>query len=133
MYDAGQALRKIRREQSMKMKEGRVGEEEEERKEEEEQKNESLQKEVSDAASRGASAAATDAAWMTAASTRLSTKERPLWSSDVVEREIGTSSTHPSGHDVLAAPSARRVDEALSHMLGWLDAHYGSGVGPWGN
>ena len=124
IYDAGEVLRKIRREQSMMM-----SDEVAKATNEKEVVGAREEKEVSDAASRGDSAAATDAAWMSAASTRLSTKERPLWSSDVVEREIGTSNENPSGHDVLAAPSARRVDEALQHMLGWLDAHYGSGVG----
>ena len=49
---------------------------------------------------------------------------RPIWSPDVVERRIGSSSKEPSAHDVLAAPSAVRVDEALRHIERWLGTHY---------
>ena len=50
--------------------------------------------------------------------------ERPIWSPELVEREIGTSAAEPSAHDVLAAPSKVRVEEAMQHVLRWLSAHF---------
>ncbi len=49
---------------------------------------------------------------------------RPIWADGVVERQIGTSEDHPSAHDVLAAPSMLRVDEALKHVERWLKTHF---------
>ena len=49
---------------------------------------------------------------------------KPIWAGSVVERRIGTSEEHPSAHDVLAAPSMVRVDEALKHMERWLKTHF---------
>ena len=49
---------------------------------------------------------------------------RPIWSPDLVEREVGTSPDEPSAHDVLAAPSQARVAEAMQHMLKWLASHF---------
>ena len=50
--------------------------------------------------------------------------KRPIWEGGVVERRIGTSTEHPSAHDVLAAPSMLRVDEALKHIERWLKTHF---------
>ena len=49
---------------------------------------------------------------------------RPLWSKELVEREVETTPEHPSAHDVLAAPSQQRVEEALQLMLMWLASHF---------
>ena len=50
--------------------------------------------------------------------------KRPIWADGVVERQIGSSEDHPSAHDVLAAPSMLRVDEALKHVERWLKTHF---------
>lgn len=52
--------------------------------------------------------------------------EKPIWEKGVVERRIGTSLEHPSAHDVLAAPSSSRVDEAMCHIERWLASHFPS-------
>ena len=49
---------------------------------------------------------------------------RPIWADGVVERQIGSSEEHPSAHDVLAAPSMLRVDEAVKHVERWLKTHF---------
>ena len=49
---------------------------------------------------------------------------RPIWAGGVVERRVGTSPEAPSAHDVLAAPSAQRVDEAMNHIERWLSCHF---------
>jgi len=51
-------------------------------------------------------------------------RRAPLWSADLVTREIGTDSTHRSAHDVLAAPSQVRVDEAMRHIEEWLAVQF---------
>jgi hypothetical protein len=52
-------------------------------------------------------------------------KLRPLWHRGLVERRIETSEWDSSSHDVLAAPSARRVREAMGHISGWANAQFG--------
>jgi hypothetical protein len=42
----------------------------------------------------------------------------------LVEREIGTDDQDQSAHDVLAAPSVLRVDEAWDHMESWMTSHF---------
>ncbi len=44
----------------------------------------------------------------------------PLWTKGLCQRRIGTLPWDPSEHDVLAAPSARRVQEALALVLEWV-------------
>ena len=48
----------------------------------------------------------------------------PLWSREVALRQIGSTPTEPSAHDVLAAPSAARVNEALLCIERWLSVQY---------
>ena len=43
---------------------------------------------------------------------------------NITERRIGTSDVEESAHDVLAAPSALRVDEAMCHIESFLDLHF---------
>ena len=84
-----------------------------------------------------------DSAWLQVASANLRPALRPLLShlpssSSVypygvgvspasrlspllVERKIGTSEMEPSAHDLLAAPSQQRVQEALHHMLVFME------------
>ena len=50
--------------------------------------------------------------------------EKPIWETGVVERRIGTSADSQSAHDVLAAPSSSRVDEAMGHLERWLTTHF---------
>jgi pimeloyl-ACP methyl ester carboxylesterase len=52
--------------------------------------------------------------------------EKPIWETGVVERRIGTSATSASAHDVFAAPSSTRVDEAMCHVERWLATHFPS-------
>lgn len=54
----------------------------------------------------------------------LDPSKRSITSGKLVERKIGTSFEEPSGHDVLAAASSIRVDEAMNHILEWTKAHF---------
>ena len=45
----------------------------------------------------------------------------------IVRRRIGTDALESSAHDVLAAPSAVRVDEAMRHVENWLATHFPGG------
>ncbi len=49
--------------------------------------------------------------------------DAPLETKGLVERLISSSEWDPSAHDVLAAPSMRRVDQAMGLALRWLRAH----------
>ena len=62
---------------------------------------------------------------VSAADGRKSSDE-PMWSREVITREIGSTSSEPSAHDVLAAPSAARVDEAMRCIERWLAVQYPS-------
>ena len=42
----------------------------------------------------------------------------------LVERKIETDEFDRSSHDVFAAPSRKRVDDALGTTLGWLRVHF---------
>jgi len=44
--------------------------------------------------------------------------------SNFAERLVGSSEGDKSAHDVLAAPSVDRVDEAMGHVVTWLHTHY---------
>eukprot|EP00940_MAST-03C_sp_MAST-3C-sp2_P003628 g3628.t1 len=48
----------------------------------------------------------------------------PMSHAGVVERKIDSNEWAPSGHDVLAAPSSKRVKEAMSYMIEWAGAHF---------
>lgn len=48
----------------------------------------------------------------------------PIRSSHLVERSIGSDAKHKSAHDVLAAPSPERVDEAMGHIGAWMSAQF---------
>ena len=39
-------------------------------------------------------------------------------------KQIGTSDAEPSAHDLLAAPSAIRVDEAMKHIEEFFNRHF---------
>ena len=47
--------------------------------------------------------------------------DAPLLTKGLCQRVIGTQAWDPSEHDVLAAPSARRVAQALSLLLEWAN------------
>eukprot|EP00948_MAST-09A_sp_MAST-9A-sp1_P003629 g3629.t1 len=47
-------------------------------------------------------------------------KIKPMDFDGLVEREIGTDTVEPSCHDVLAAPSERRVKQAMDMIVEWL-------------
>jgi len=47
-------------------------------------------------------------------------------SEGIVERKVETSELAPSAHDVLAAPSKRRVDEAMRFIVDWSNIHFPS-------
>ena len=49
-------------------------------------------------------------------------KAQPIEATGLVERRIESSEWDPSSHDVLAAPSPRRVKEALGYIQDWLAA-----------
>ena len=42
----------------------------------------------------------------------------------MVHKKIGTDVIEASAHDVLAAPSTIRVDEAMRHIENWLATHF---------
>lgn len=50
--------------------------------------------------------------------------DKAIWETGVIERRIGTSKDHSSAHDVFAAPSSSRVDEACNHLERWLACHF---------
>ena len=76
------------------------------------------------AAAAAAAAAATvsraDATTTTAEKKRVVGECRHRQQPRLIEREIESSEWAPSAHDVLAAPSQRRVDEAMSHLVEWI-------------
>ena len=39
-------------------------------------------------------------------------------------KQVGSSEAEPSAHDLLAAPSAIRVDEAMRHIEQFLNRHF---------
>lgn len=51
-------------------------------------------------------------------------RKSPMWSGDLVAREIGSDNIHRSAHDVLAAPSQVRVNEAMKHIEEWLAVQF---------
>jgi hypothetical protein len=53
---------------------------------------------------------------------RIDGLDAPLETKGLVERLISSSEWDPSSHDVLAAPSMRRVDQAMEFVLQWLSA-----------
>jgi hypothetical protein len=54
----------------------------------------------------------------------LSDNLMPVFSRDVVTKQIGSSPDALSCHDVLAAPSPVRVDEAMLKIERWLAIHF---------
>lgn len=48
-------------------------------------------------------------------------KHAPYSSRQLIERVVETSEWDPSCHDVLAAPSRRRVEEALGYIVDWAE------------